>query len=85
MTHVKPRPEAQATTWDELMHPVQMAVHDLLVRIHGAHYSVRDKNTGKSADSPIQQTGNCFLVYGSRGTGKTTVEFMHNKQNRYMV
>jgi energy-coupling factor transporter ATP-binding protein EcfA2 len=68
-----PRPEAQATTWDELMPPVQMAVRDLLVRIHGAHYSVRNKNTGKSAVSSILQTGNCFLVYGSRGTGKTTV------------
>ena len=68
-----PRPEAQATTWDALMPPVKMAVRDLLVRIHGAHHGVRDKNTGKSADRSIQQTGNCFLVYGSRGTGKTTV------------
>ncbi len=73
MKHFKPRPEAQATTWDALMIPVKMAVRDLLVRIHGAHHSVRDKNTGKSADSSILQTGNCFLVYGSRGTGKTTV------------
>jgi len=69
----KPRPEAQATTWDALMPPVKMAVRDLLVRIHGAHHSVRDKNTGKSGDSSMQQTGNCFLVCGSRGTGKTTV------------
>ncbi|MBT9100232.1 AAA family ATPase [Methylovulum psychrotolerans] len=68
-----PRPEAQATAWDALMPPVQKAVHDLLVRIYGAHHSVRDKNTGKYTDGSIQQTGNCFLVYGSRGTGKTTV------------
>lgn len=55
------------------MHPVKMAVHDLLVRIYGAHHSACVENTGKSSDSSTRQTGNCFLVYGSRGTGKTTV------------
>ncbi|MEI6545203.1 MAG: hypothetical protein WCL60_16940, partial [Methylococcales bacterium] len=34
-----------------------------------AHRGVRSKN----ADKSFIQTGNCFLVYGSRGTGKTTV------------
>ncbi len=65
-----PRPEAQATSWAELMPPVQNAVHDLLVRIQGAHHSLK---TDKPSNSSTQQTGNCFLVYGSRGTGKTTV------------
>ncbi len=69
MSQFYPRPEAQATTWDDLMPPVKIAVGDLLVRIHGAHGGVRLKN----ADKLFVQTGNCFLVYGSRGTGKTTV------------
>ena len=70
-----PRPEAQATTWDELMPPVQIAVRDLLVRIQGAHQSIKPnpENHDKSTDSSMQQTVNGFLVYGSRGTGKTTV------------
>jgi len=68
-----PRPEAQATTWDELMTPVSSAVRDLLVRIHGAHQSTKPKDSNNATDSSTQQTGNCFLVYGSRGTGKTTV------------
>ncbi len=71
MSQFYPRPEAQATTWDDLMHPVKIAVGDLLIRIHGAHGSVRSKNADKSKS--FIQTGNCFLVYGSRGTGKTTV------------
>jgi len=69
----RPRPEAQATTWAELMPPVQNAVHDLLVRIQGAHHSINTEKPDNSSDSKIRQTGNCFLVYGSRGTGKTTV------------
>ena len=70
-----PRPEAHATTWDELMTPVSSAVRDLLVRIHGAHKSINSnsENLDKPKDSSTQQTGNCFLVYGARGTGKTTV------------
>ena len=71
MSQFYPRPEAQATTWDDLMPPVKIAVGDLLIRIHGAHGSVRSKNADKSKS--FIQTGNCFLVYGSRGTGKTTV------------
>jgi len=73
MSQFCPRPEAQATTWGELMNPVSSAVRDLLVRIHGAHQSIDSKNHVNYTDSLIQETGNCFLVYGSRGTGKTTV------------
>lgn len=69
----RPRPEAQATSWDELMPPVQEAVHDLLVRIQGAHHNINIEKSDNSSKSKTQQTGNCFLVYGSRGTGKTTV------------
>ena len=68
-----PRPEAHATTWDELMTPVSSAVRDLLVRIHGAHQSIKPKEPDNPPESSTQQTGNCFLVYGARGTGKTTV------------
>ena len=60
MAQFYPRPEAQATTCDDLMPPVKIAVGDLLVRIHGAHGGVRSKN----ADKSFIQTGNCFLVYG---------------------
>lgn len=69
----RPRPEAQATTWAELIPPVQTAVHDLLVRIEGAHQSINSEKSDESSDRKPKQTGNCFLVYGSRGTGKTTV------------
>ncbi|MCX7097732.1 MAG: hypothetical protein NTV43_07495 [Methylococcales bacterium] len=68
-----PRPEAQVMPWSELMPPVQQAVHDLLVRIQGAHYSINPDKADNYPNGPTQQTGNCFLVYGSRGTGKTTV------------
>lgn len=75
MSQFYPRPEAQATTWDELMLPVSSAVRDLLVRIQGAHKSIdsSSEKPDKSTNNSTQQIGNCFLVYGSRGTGKTTV------------
>lgn len=59
-----PRPEAHPMNWDELLSPVQDAVRDLLVRIEGA-----TQREIKGEDI----TANCFLVYGDRGTGKTTV------------
>lgn len=68
-----PRPEAQATKWDELLLPVQLAVRDLLVRINGAHQSISFKNPNGIENNSTPQIGNCFMVYGSRGTGKTTV------------
>lgn len=73
MSQFIPRPEAQATTWAELMPPVQNAVHDLLVRIQGAHNSIPKANSGECSENSKKQAANCFLVYGLRGTGKTTV------------
>jgi hypothetical protein len=55
------------------MPPVQKAVYDLLIRIQGAHHTINAKKSDGCIDESTQQTGNCFLVYGSRGTGKTTV------------
>lgn len=67
-----PRPEAHAMTWGSLLPPVRKAVHDLLMRIAGAEEARR---AGALPDAPHrpQALSNCFLVYGSRGTGKTTV------------
>jgi len=59
-----PRPEAHPMDWESLLPPVQNAVQKLLFRIEGA---TRDEP--KEGDA----TANCFLVYGDRGTGKTTV------------
>ena len=59
-----PRPEAHAMNWEELLPPVKRAVRDLLLRIEGATQKELKKG-GVAA--------NCFLVFGDRGTGKTTV------------
>lgn len=50
-----PRPEAQATTWDELMPPVQIAVRDLLVRIHGAHHSAKSNDPNNTKGGSTRQ------------------------------
>lgn len=65
-----PRPEAHAMTWGSLLDPVRKAVHDLLMRIAGAEEARR---AGPDGPQQPQALSNCFLVYGSRGTGKTTV------------
>lgn len=57
-----PRSEAHAMAWEDLLPPVQRAVRDLLVRLKGAEQAA-------NADD----AASCFLVYGTRGTGKTTV------------
>jgi hypothetical protein len=68
-----PRPDAHPMEWNELLPPLQHAVRDLLVRLEGAVSKVdqirENSNNGKSQDYPAS----CFLVYGERGTGKTTV------------
>lgn len=63
-----PRPEAHAMRLDDLMPPVQRAVIGLLDRIANSE-SARAKNA-KENDGTVS---NCFLIYGARGTGKTTV------------
>lgn len=67
-----PRPEAHAMRWENLLRPVQYAVHDLLLRIAGAE-EVRRAGHGARPARQREVVSNCFLVYGSRGTGKTTV------------
>lgn len=59
-----PRPEAHPMQWRALLLPVQHAVRDLLVRIEGA-----------TSAPPVEgaASSNCFLVYGQRGSGKSTV------------
>jgi hypothetical protein len=59
-----PRPEAHPMQWATLMPPIKRAVRDLLVRIEGA----TSKEINKEG-----ALANCFLIYGERGTGKTTV------------
>lgn len=66
-----PRPEAHAASWDCLLPPVQDAVYDLLFRLGGA--TERMKPREGRGDCESQWVSNCFLVYGDRGTGKTTV------------
>jgi hypothetical protein len=59
-----PRPEAHQMKWRVLMPPLRRAVRELLVRIEGA--------ISKEIESKYV-VANCFLVYGERGSGKTTV------------
>lgn len=66
----KPRNEAHPMRWDDLMYPVQSAVADLLIRLAGAD-QVNARNQG--CEKFNTEVANCFLVYGVRGTGKTTV------------
>lgn len=66
-----PLPTPHAMKWDNLMPPVKRAVRDLLMRINGAEKT--RKELCKSDKE--KELGNCFLVCGSRGTGKTTVLF----------
>lgn len=60
-----PRPEAHTMQLDDLMPPVRRAVFELLGRIADSA-DVRAKNQ-------FGEVANCFMVYGLRGTGKTTV------------
>ncbi len=69
-----PRPEAHAMKWDELLTPVKCAVRDLLIRIEGAEKN-REENHNANNVQDMKEVSSCFLVYGSRGTGKTTVLF----------
>ena len=64
-----PRPEAYPMNWAHLLPPVQRAVRALLLRIDGA----TRVNTSKKEAKTTEIAANCFLVYGDRGTGKTTV------------
>lgn len=57
-----PRPEARPMAWVPLLGPVKQGVYELLVRLAGA-----------VAGNANEDTANCFLVTGDRGTGKTTV------------
>ena len=67
-----PRPEAHAMQWDDLLQPVREAVHGLLMRVAGAEETRRAVAANRT--TPLSDdVGNCFLVYGGRGTGKTTV------------
>ena len=68
-----PRPEAHSMNWNALLPPVQRAVRDLLLRLDGA---VREADYIFQSDRKLKhgkEVVNCFLVYGVRGTGKTTV------------
>lgn len=68
-----PRPEAHPMIWVNLQLPVQNAVQALLLRIGGAmQKDVKIARTTKD-DEASEIAANCFLVYGDRGTGKTTV------------
>ncbi|MDD5265575.1 MAG: hypothetical protein PHO08_00420 [Methylococcales bacterium] len=68
--HFKPRQEAYPMKWGELLSPVRRAVADLLIHIYGAEL----ENEARSKDKKDKrEVANCFLVYGIRGTGKTTV------------
>jgi hypothetical protein len=58
--------------WDSLLDPVRKAVHDLLMRVAGAE-AARRAGASPEPGHRRQELGNCFLVYGGRGTGKTTV------------
>jgi Cdc6-like AAA superfamily ATPase len=60
-----PRPEAHAMNWADQLSPVRHAVRNLLLRIEGA--------TQKQLKAGETAAASCFLVYGDRGTGKTTV------------
>ncbi|MCK9397806.1 MAG: hypothetical protein M0Q44_19725 [Methylobacter sp.] len=64
----KPRQEAHPMNWRDLLPPVRQAVADLLIRIDGAE-QINDRKD----DKDNKEVANCFLVYGIRGTGKTTV------------
>ena len=64
-----PRPEAHTARWSDLLSPVQAALRNLLVRIAGTVETVTAAHHHGSEDDIT----NCFLVYGDRGTGKTTV------------
>lgn len=68
-----PHPEAHRMKWNDLLPPLQEAMRNLLVRLAGAVKTVK-----WSIDHPEQAAGeeittSCFLVYGDRGTGKSTV------------
>jgi hypothetical protein len=58
-----PRPEAHFMKWEQLMSPVRYAIRDLLHCLDGATHN----------GGAVGESANCFLVYGDRGTGKTTV------------
>lgn len=68
-----PHPEAQPLDWVHLQPPVRRAVAALLTRLHGSISSQREAPRD-GAPSPVHAgTIQSFLVYGARGTGKTTV------------
>lgn len=68
-----PQPEAHAMAWGELLPPVRGAVAELLSRIEGATASRRCDAGNRDCPAPGVDTVNSFLVYGVRGTGKSTV------------
>jgi hypothetical protein len=65
-----PRADAHRTCWGDLLLPVRGAVRELLMRVSGAVDKVKESHHDDSDEDDI---ANCFLVYGERGTGKTTV------------
>jgi len=67
-----PRPDAHAAQWDELFTPVQKAIRELLTRVLGAIKGGHVASDGHH-HGPEDTISNCFLVYGERGTGKSTV------------
>lgn len=68
-----PRPEANPTNWEDLLSPVQSAVRGLLLRIKGSIETVNSNEWNKGDSEAWAEVASCFLVYGDRGTGKTTV------------
>ena len=68
-----PRTEAHPMKWDDLLSPLQQAVRDLLLRLDGAVKKVDQDKGNSRKDMWEESSASCFLIYGERGTGKTTV------------
>lgn len=68
-----PRPEAHPMNWDDLLPPLRCAARNLLLRIAGAADKAEHKPKDAENADVEWNIANCFLVYGDRGTGKTTI------------
>ncbi|WP_164016506.1 hypothetical protein [Pyxidicoccus trucidator] len=72
----RPRPEAMALSWKELLAPTQAAMEELIHWLTGALGESRTRRTGASDASPPtvhEQLATSVLIAGDRGFGKTTL------------